>query len=51
MADNYLEEKYRQFLDRKNAEHQMKCRIWKKRLDEYRKRMQESDKDKNTPAD
>ena len=39
MADNYLEEKYEQFLKRKNAEHEAKCRIWKKRLDAYRKKM------------
>ncbi len=41
MADNYLEEKYEQFLNRKNAEHQAKCKIWKKRLDAYRKKLAE----------
>lgn len=43
MADNYLEEKYRKFLDRKDAEHQAKCRLWKKRLDAYRKKIEAGD--------
>lgn len=38
MADNYLENKYESYLKRKEAEKQAKCRIWKKRLDEYRKK-------------
>lgn len=38
MADNYLENKYESYLKRKEAERKEKCRIWKKRLDEYRKR-------------
>ena len=40
MADTYLEEKYEEFLKRKDAEHKAKCRVWKKRLDEYRKRLE-----------
>ena len=44
MADNYLEEKYEQFLKRKDAEHEAKCRIWKKRLEAYRKKL-ESEKE------
>ncbi len=46
MADNYLEEKYEQFLKRKDAEHEAKCRIWKKRLEAYRKKL-EAEKEKN----
>ena len=38
MADNYLEEKYEQLLKRKEAEHKAKCRMWQKRLEEYRRR-------------
>ena len=44
MADNYLEEKYEQFLKRKDAEHQAKCKLWKKRLYAYRKKMEEEKK-------
>lgn len=40
MADNYLEKKYESYLERKEAEKRAKCRIWKKRLDEYRKRIE-----------
>ncbi len=44
MADNYLEEKYEQLLKRKRSEHEAKCRIWKKRLDAYRKKIEEENK-------
>ncbi len=47
MADNYLEEKYDQFLKRKDEEHRAKCKVWKKRLDDYRKRMEAG----KTPAE
>ena len=46
MADNYLEEKYEQYLHRKDDEHKARCNVWKKRLDAYRKRMEEEKKTK-----
>ena len=39
MADNYLEKKYEEYLERKAAAEKAKRLAWKKRMDAYRKKM------------
>ena len=39
MADNYLERRYDEYLERKAAAEKAKRTAWKKRLDAYRKQM------------
>ncbi len=41
MADNYLEKKYEEYLDRKAAAEKARRAVWKKRLDAYRKKQDE----------
>ena len=41
MADNYLERKYEEYLERKAAAEKAKRTAWKKRMDAYRKRLSE----------
>ena len=50
MADNYLEKKYEAYQARKAKEQRLKQIAWKKRMEDYRKRLEEeraatSDKD------
>lgn len=50
MADNYLEKKYEAYQARKAKEQRLKQIAWKKRMEAYRKRLEEeraaaSDKD------
>ena len=44
MADNYLERRYDEYLERKAAAEKAKRTAWKKRLDAYRKRLAEERK-------
>lgn len=45
MADNYLERKYEEYLERKAAAEKAKRIAWKKRMDAYRKKLaEEADK-------
>ena len=46
MADNYLERRYDEYLERKAAAEKARRKAWKKRLDAYRKRLA----DKNSTA-
>lgn len=39
MADNYLEKRYDEYLERKAAAEKAKRKAWKKRMDAYRKRL------------
>lgn len=39
MADNYLERRYDEYLERKAAAEKAKRTAWKKQLDAYRKQM------------
>lgn len=39
MADNYLEKRYDEYLERKTAAEKAKRKAWKKRMDAYRKRL------------
>ena len=41
MADNYLERRYDEYLERRAAAEKAKRKAWKKRLDAYRKRLAE----------
>lgn len=41
MADNYLEKKYEQLQARKVKEQRARQIAWKKRMDAYRKRLEE----------
>ena len=41
MADNYLEKKYEDLLARKAKEQKARQIAWKKRMDAYRKRLEE----------
>ena len=41
MADNYLEKKYEEFQARKAKEQRLKQIAWKKRMEAYRKRLEE----------
>lgn len=45
MADNYLEKKYEEFQARKAKEQRAKQIAWKKRMDAYRKKLAESQKE------
>ena len=50
MADNYLERRYDEYLERKAAAEKAKRTAWKKRLDAYRKHLavrERSDKEKH----
>lgn len=49
MADNYLEKKYEALLARKAKEQRAKQIAWKKRMEAYRKRMEEEQARKNGP--
>ena len=42
MADNYLERRYDEYLERKAAAEKAKRKAWKKRLDAYRKHLAET---------
>ena len=42
MADNYLERRYDEYLERKAAAEKAKRTAWKKRLDAYRKHLAET---------
>ena len=44
MADNYLEKKMEEYQARKTKEARAKQRAWKKRMDAYRKRIEEEKK-------
>lgn len=41
MADNYLEKKYDEYLERKAAAEKARRLAWKKRMDAYRKKLEE----------
>lgn len=41
MADNYLEKKYEQLQERKAKEQRARQIAWKKRMEVYRKRLEE----------
>ena len=41
MADNYLEKKYEEFQARKAKEQRARQIAWKKRMEAYRKRLEE----------
>lgn len=45
MADNYLEKKMEALQDRKAKEQRLKQAAWKKRMDAYRKRLEEQKKE------
>lgn len=42
MADNYLEKKYEDFQARKAREQRKRQIAWKKRMDAYRKKLEEA---------
>lgn len=44
MADNYLEKRYNEYLERKAAAEKARRAAWKKQLDAYRKRLAEERK-------
>lgn len=44
MADNYLENKMEAYRARKDREAKEHARRWRKRMDAYRKRMEEAEK-------
>ena len=44
MADNYLEKKYEEFQARKAKEQRARQVAWKKRMDAYRKKLEEQQK-------
>ena len=46
MADNYLENKYRALQERKAKEQKARQAAWKKRMDTYRKKLQEQAEDR-----
>lgn len=39
MADNYLEKKYEEYIERKAAAEKARRLAWKKRMDAYRKKL------------
>lgn len=41
MADNYLEKRYQEYLEKKAAAEKAKRAAWKKRMDTYRKKLAE----------
>ena len=45
MADNYLEKKYEELQARKAKEQRLRQAAWKKRMDAYRKRLEEQKKE------
>lgn len=42
MADNYLENKFEQLRERREKEQKAKRLAWRKRMDAYRKKLEES---------
>lgn len=48
MADNYLEKKYEEYLERKAAAEKARRLAWKKRMDAYRKKLAD---EKNAAAE
>lgn len=48
MADNYLEKKYEELQARKAKEQRARQVAWKKRMDAYRKRIEEDNKSKDS---
>lgn len=46
MADNYLENKYQALQERKAKEQKARQAAWKKRMDAYRKKLQEQAEDR-----
>ena len=51
MADNYLEKKMEALQARKAKEQRAKQIAWKKRMDAYRKRLEEQKANEAAPAD
>lgn len=51
MADNYLEKKMEALQARKAKEQRAKQIAWKKRMDAYRKKLQEQKANAEAPAD
>ncbi len=50
MADNYLENKFEELQARKAKEQRARQAAWKKRMDAYRKRLEEEAKLKEEPS-
>jgi len=48
MADNYLEKKYEELQERKAKEQRARQFAWKKRMDAYRKRLEEKSKEETS---
>lgn len=48
MADNYLEKKYEEYIERKAAAEKARRLAWKKRMDAYRKKLAD---EKNAAAE
>lgn len=51
MADNYIEKKMEALQARKAKEQRARQVAWKKRMDAYRKKLQEQDSNAAAPAD
>ena len=51
MADNYLEKKYEDLQARKAKEHRARQIAWKKRMDAYRKRLEQQAAEADDVAD
>ena len=51
MADNYLEKKYEALQERKAKEQRARQIAWKKRMEAYRKRLEEEQARKDGPVD
>ena len=51
MADNYLEKRYEAYQERKAKEQRAKQIAWKKRMDAYRKRLEEQKASEAAAAD
>ena len=49
MADNYLEKKYEDLQARKAREQRMRQAAWKKRMDAYRKKLEEKQLEQEKP--
>ncbi len=45
MADNYIEKKFEELQARKAKEQRARQAAWKKRMDAYRKKLEESEKE------
>ena len=49
MADNYLEKKYEDLQARKAKEQRIRQAAWKKRMDAYRKKLEEKQLENDKP--